>query len=136
MKSFINNKDLTQLGTLRHNRFIVTFTKGLDIDSWRITAFKYDAQEDKLCFIIPLYVGENPDDIINEFKEYTNSINVKVSYLDATGKVVYEKEFDDYYISKAYWDIMGDYIMDEPISIKLILAKKGIASLPCGRRVL
>ena len=133
MKTLINNKELTQFGCLKYNRFVVTFTKGLDIESWRITKFNFNADENKLYFTIPLCVGENPDDIINESKDCTNSINLKISYLDTIGQIVYEKEFNDYYISSVYWDIMGDYTIDEPISIKLILSKKGIASLPCGR---
>lgn len=135
MKTLINDKNLTQSGFLRHNRFMVTFTTGLEIEYWRITKFNFNADEDKLYFTIPLCVGENPDDIINEFKENTNSINLKISYLDSMGNIAYETEFNNYYINSVYWDIMGDYTIDGPISIKLILSNnsKGIPSKPYGR---
>lgn len=112
-------------GCLLSNYFIVDFIKGLDIEKERIASFTYDKDEDEFEFTMPLLVGENPDNIITELYENNDLIDFKICYTDKQGNIVFEKEFNEYFITSGFWTLVGHYSISDPISIKFTLKYKG-----------
>ena len=122
MKTLI--KKLPTAGCLLANYFVVEFIKGLEIEKERIASFTYDQDEDEFEFTMPLLVGENPDDIIQELSENKELIDFKICYLDKSGVVAFTKDFEGYLITSGTWTLVGNYSEPTPISVKFTLKWK------------
>ena len=121
---------------LKSNHFKVVFTKGLDIEHWRITSFTYDDTNDKFEFTMPVCVGENPDDIIQELSENKELIDFKICYLDNSGVVAFTKDFEGYLITSGTWTLVGNSSEPTPISVKFTLKWKNYPNFANKRWVL
>ncbi len=122
LKVFTNVDDFNNtFESFNYSNGHLVFTDGLEIPEYRISSFIYNEKNGKLMFNIYVDVSENPDEIVNELMNNINAIAFVVQYTDNEKVVRYYKNYKDYKIEYAGWEIVSTNELYKPISIKCIL---------------
>lgn len=122
LKVFTNVDDFNNtFESFNYSNGHLVFINGLEIPEYRINSFIYNEKNRKLMFNIYVDVSENPDEIVNELMNNINAIDFVVQYTDNEKVVRYYKDYKDYKIEYAGWEIASTNELYKPISIKCIL---------------
>ena len=103
---------------LQESQFVVEFTKGIELFSWKVKTFL--VCRDFASFDLLVLSTDKPDDIVNyllEHREKETLIDFKVTFLDATGVACYTKEYKDWKIQDAEIQMYGDTSSKNPLTI-------------------
>lgn len=103
---------------LQESRFVVEFTKGVELFSWKVKSFL--VCRDFASFDLLVLSTDKPDDTVNyllEHREKETLVDFKVTFLDATGVACYTKEYKDWKIQDAELQMYGDTSSKNPLTI-------------------
>lgn len=117
-KPMTNSNACSLPEVLQESQFVVEFTKGIELFSWKVKSFLVCC--DFASFDLLVLSTDKPDDTVNyllEHREKETLVDFKVSFLDATGVACYTKEYKDWKIQSAEVQMYGDTSSKNPLTI-------------------
>ena len=117
-KPTTNNNACSLPEVLQESQFVVEFTKGVELFSWKVNSFL--VCDDFASFDLLVLTTDKPDDTVNyllEHREKETLVDFKVTFLDATGVACYTKEYKDWKIQDAVLHMYGDTSSKNPLTI-------------------
>ena len=117
-KPMINSNACSLPEVLQESQFVVEFTKGVELFSWKVKSFL--VCRDFASFDLLVLSTDKPDDTVNYLLEHRKKetlVDFKVTFLDATGVACYTKEYKDWKIQDAEVQMHGDTSSKNPLTI-------------------
>jgi hypothetical protein len=117
-KPMTNSNACSLPEVLQESRFVVEFTKGVELFSWKVKSFL--VCRDFASFDLLVLSTDKPDDTVNyllEHREKETLVDFKVTFLDATGVACYTKEYKNWKIQDAELQMYGDTSSKNPLTI-------------------
>ena len=127
LQSIDYNGDLKSL--ILKKQFLINFTRGIKIPSWRIEKFdvtqKYN--KGKATFVMNILEGEKPEEIMQELHSFChNEIDFSVSYMNKVGQEILKYNYFNFKITSLKINICGDYTSNESLNITIKMTKNDV----------